>query len=114
MLKRICKYCGKEFGTNKSAQMYCTKQCQIKANYKPPKKQLQYICEFCGGKFRSDRKKKYCSDICRERACRHLKTKSQRNKPTLSLEDINALARAEGLTYGQYFARYGYGMEGVK
>lgn len=54
--------------------------------------------------FESDRKKKYCSDDCRIRAYR--KSLARRKKPKLTLAEVNALARAEGLNYGLYVAKY--------
>lgn len=65
--------------------------------------------------------KKYCCAECREKArfkkkaeeCKKPKVKSEKNAVrrknrlgSLSIEQINKRARAEGLTYGQYVAKY--------
>ena len=71
-------------------------------------------CEMCGGSFPASRRSvKYCSDPCRKEANRkHAaeRTKSPYEKKEKEMKmdrisEINALARAEGLTYGKYVAR---------
>ena len=71
----------------------------------------EYSCGWCAVKFLSERKKKYCSKDCRFRANGQLKTVpyTLTKKPTRTLAEVNAEARALGLTYGQYFNRFGYG-----
>lgn len=67
-------------------------------------------CEQCGQSFPASRRSvKYCSDECRKRKnlenskSTYEKKKKEMKKDRIS--EINALARAEGLTYGQYVAR---------
>ena len=114
MATRNCKHCGKEFDTDKNSQTYCSVKCRKLERRKNARVEhaqtLPGICAFCGAKFTGDRKKKYCCDDCRIRHNKRLKPKP-RNKPAQSIADINALARAEGLSYGQYVAKYGYGKE---
>lgn len=106
-----CPVCGKVFVRTHNAQKHCSAECRIKYysqkkvkdHYRPPK---MYECAWCGKFFDSDRKKKYCCDECRIKA--YQKRPTRRKKPKLSLAEVNALAREEGLTYGQYFAKYGY------
>lgn len=53
---------------------------------------------------------KYCSNQCRidDRAKGGKKAKlKQAKKKAAEFADINEAARAEGLTYGQYVAKYG-------
>lgn len=67
-------------------------------------------CEICGAVItvRSDREK-YCSKTCADKAkCRNNKKPPKEAlsnaKPALSIAEIAKLARAAGMTYGQYVA----------
>ena len=73
-------------------------------------------CPVCGNFFIGGNNKKYCSAECREKARRKM-TGEGRKKPkenkeckrkigVLSIGEVNRRARAEGLTYGQYMAKY--------
>ena len=100
-----CRNCGKEFVRERNCQKYCSVQCRDEY-YKKENRNLtnKYECKWCGKTFISDRKKKYCSAECRNKA-QHPRKGPKKVK--LSLAAINALARAEGLNYGQYVAKYG-------
>lgn len=101
----ICRNCGEEFVRKTPAQKYCCVECRdeycLKKRHNFTNK---YECKWCGEIFESDRKKKYCSEKCR---CKAQHPKKGPKKVKLSLAAINALARAEGLNYGQYVAKYG-------
>jgi ribosomal protein L20 len=81
-------------------------------------------CEWCKKDFEPPRRcTKYCSSECRKAAVakaateraekRKLKDlenarkKLERNADKLSISEVNALAREEGLTYGKYLAKHG-------
>lgn len=115
-----CLYCGKPikitFGRPKK---YCNKLCRI--NYHLEKRQKNrgpLYCECCG-KLLTGNQRKYCSIECKngynngmyrnpesEIKAQEPK-KSGKPKMTLSLSEVNALARKEGLKYGEYVAKYG-------
>ena len=83
--QRECKHCGKLFLPSGGAQKYCSKECcdeeaKIRDN---------------ANREQSEQNKKI-----RE----YLKESSKRRK---ILVNINAEAKKEGLTYGQYVARHG-------
>lgn len=115
-----CRQCGKEikitFGRRK---VFCSDECS-KAFYRKGEQH----CVVCG-EVLSGRRRSYCSDECRYKgkiAFQREKNKEEYKKPKAeerpkrkrgrpkkkpSLADINARARTEGLTYGQYCAKYG-------
>lgn len=111
-----CKYCGKEIKIGfKKRTSFCSDECRRKF-YSPRK---IFNCIVCGKKL-VGRQRQFCSAECRLKD----KAKSQqaknkeiykavkmkprvRHKPKMSIEEINAKARAEGLNYGQYVAKYG-------
>lgn len=71
------------------------------------------ICKYCGKEFYGKIRAEYCSDECRhqvqlEQKRRYREKKNRNHKRDLSLTNLAALARNEGLTYGQYVAKYGY------
>lgn len=80
--KRICPICGKvaEFNTRK--RLYCSEECSKKAN-------AQYSYEYVKA-WRADKK-----------------SRSKRiTKNTATLNEILVAAEKEGLSYGQYVAKY--------
>lgn len=115
--ERQCPVCKKEFVPFQSAQKYCCVECRVAyyANLRK-KENNRYECSYCGTIFESDRRKKYCSVKCqrkgkgsnkRTRKGSNKCTPKQEKKSKLSLAQINELARAEGLNYGPYVAKYG-------
>ena len=104
-----CLCCGKEFIRKKNAQKHCSAECrrkwnsgkEAKAKYYPK----TYTCGWCGIIFESEHKRKYCSDECRILSLAG--RRKSRKRPALSLEEVAVLSRKEGLSYGQYVAKYG-------
>ncbi len=114
-----CRICGKEIKVGFKRKIFCSKECSdLFYGYKTERKTNCVIC----GKPLVGRQRSYCSDECKSVA----KTKSQQaenkveyKKPkaepkpkvkkqkTLTISQVNELARAEGLNYGQYVAKYG-------
>lgn len=69
MLKKYCKFCGKEFYTNIKQQKFCCPSCKTKFNCS----EYSLICKFCGKEFISNRANaKYCSRSCSSKAQEHL------------------------------------------
>lgn len=137
-MKKICKYCKKEFVTHSNSQIFCKAECRnlfyskeqfaIKKclgcgkEYKPNACNQQYcsiecrnrkkprFCLFCGSKLNGVQKK-YCNSKCRNeylKANKNTVTRKAIRRKKTSLADINKKARSEGLSYGQYMAKYGY------
>ncbi len=108
---KICPFCQVEFFTEKNAQVYCCDRCRRGAFAKKKRegnKSRVFTCAYCGNTFTSDKKQKYCCEKCRLIAYGRITAKPKaRKKPKLSLAQINELARAEGMNYGQYVAKYG-------
>lgn len=98
--KSICVFCGKEF-VKKTPSVYCSPEC--KRSFLEDTI-LKATCKVCGKKFTpTPHLKKFCSETCRELALHH-KIEIARNlvAKEKSLAEINALARANGLSYGKY------------
>ena len=113
MTTRICKGCEKEFTTEQHAQKFCSANCRVQ--YFRRLKTLgtrTFTCELCGEAFESAKKRRFCTPECRLKAERG--GKKAKKKPKLSLEKAAKLSREEGLTYGQYFLKYGYEGESRK
>lgn len=110
-INKKCVACGKEFTPNRGKQIYCSAECRIKRNSNKRKiecTQRKFICQYCKKVFVSKMKKKYCSFECCTKANTKTKTKTRRRItafPSLSIEQINKLAREQGLTYGQYMTK---------
>lgn len=80
MIEGKCEYCGKFFrrnrGRSRDAGRFCSRQCSRKFQRRENDKkrkiiQLKFLyltCEFCGQKFLSIRKSKFCSEKCRAKA----------------------------------------------
>ena len=106
MITRICKCCGKSFTTNSNARMYCNSQCAKAKKVKQPIL-WSYTCNWCGLKFKAERKRKYCTEDCRERSYGRRKGRTHTEQPDLSIAEINRLAKEAGLSYGKYCVKYG-------
>ena len=112
---KICKYCGAEFET-KTVSKWCSDACRLtdskvkELKKKAAKPKIIKTCEYCGIKFEASRQDRlYCSKTCCSKANHNIangKPKTPPKKPKYSIEDIQRLARAEGLTYGQYMTRH--------
>mgnify|MGYP003314736900 CR=1 FL=1 len=126
---RTCVECGKTFLTHVPSKKTCSDEC---ANMRRRRYAIERnaerrqatrerlgtrICLTCGKEFApSNSNKVCCSSECQKVRDRELVNASnrsirQRNKKAKSSEqqinDINAKAKAMGLSYGQYVARYG-------
>lgn len=99
--KMQCPVCGSIFERNRPNQYYCSVKCR-----KQNSKKAFYHCEYCGKVYEQAYTSKYCSEECKNKARAHTK-KRGRPKKKLTLAEIDRLAKAEGLTYGQYVSKYG-------
>ena len=126
---RICEVCGKEFESKVSAEC-CSKNCYARRWRKnnPREKTVKKIgkCIICGKEFEQKRETHLCcskkcrkkhydeqnrirSQKWREEHSEEIKKKRNKGKEKSNHEkiaDIAIAARAEGLTYGQYVAKY--------
>ena len=122
-----CLNCGKElkFTFREKIKKFCSDSCKNKYHSKLKSNKILH-CLVCGKELEG-RKRRYCSDECYHKAqlkrqrflneVEYKKSKAEvkeapkkkrgRPKKKLSIADINKLARAEGLNYGQYVAKYG-------
>lgn len=114
---KVCKYCGKEMKIGFAKQSkFCCVECR-RAYYKKKPVENAY-CEVCG-KPLTGTQTKYCSYECRKKATgkkqcenkdRHKKPpmveRKKAKKPSLSLEELAALSKAEGLSAGQYCIKH--------
>lgn len=128
-MERTCIECGKTFLTHIASKKTCSDECAnmrrrmyaIKRNAERREATRERIgtriCAICGKEFSPNQPAKVCcSPECqRERDRERIRVSNrsiqQRNKKVKSSEqqinDINAKAKALGLSYGQYVARYG-------
>lgn len=119
-----CRMCDKEIKIGFKRKIFCSKKCSdLFYGYKTDRKTNCVIC----GKPLTGRQRSYCSDECKrkgkiEREIKEHKyeykkpqaeevkcepKKRGRPKKKLSISEVNELARAEGLNYGQYVSKYG-------
>lgn len=119
-----CLLCGKNIETTKrkNIRKFCSPACKTKYHsvkyiLEKNKKRKNFECVVCGKKL-TGRNYRYCSNACRLEAkrstyneeCRKPQaenTTPEKEKPKYTLAQIEALARAEGLKYGEYVAKYG-------
>jgi hypothetical protein len=59
---RTCRACGKQFGSYRGKNEYCSKSCKAKAQQE---KRVMTACRHCGWSFAGAVGQKYCSDGCR-------------------------------------------------
>lgn len=119
-----CAYCGTEFKhTFRGPKKFCSKECGMK--FHNEKNAKGKICKVCGKHFKGGRIY-YCSPECAAVAARENVKKStladlaemkqmrtapkpkKPKKPKISAAEVETIARAEGLSYGQCVAKYGY------
>ena len=121
----ICINCGEHFKIKfRSNEKYCSPEC-CRQFYKNKNKEKKF-CLICGKEL-SGRQRAYCSPECtyqskinywkdrnkdeykkpKAEVKEEPKRKRGRPKKVPTINDINALAKAEGLTYGQYCAKHG-------
>jgi len=69
---RKCKRCNKEYVPNKVHQKYCSRSCQLVAQYKRQCKKITYLCTYCGSPHHpqriNDKRKKTNNHFC-SRSC---------------------------------------------
>lgn len=132
--KKKCAYCGKEFDA-KPSQRYCCDRCADRGYQENRRKRLaltstRYIdkpesertktCPICGKKFVAKTPSKvFCSSTCRDKHAKKRKAQYDYNKGVAlekpyvkhkpkhdsHIEDINAVAKAHGMTYGKWQAQ---------
>lgn len=108
-----CKHCGKEMLYSFGRRLFCSDECS--------KAYSNRKCKICG-KTLTGNQRKYCSNECKRKGKskyeydyhkdQYKKPKAEtkpqkKKKPALSIAEINKLARAEGLNYGQFVGKYG-------
>jgi hypothetical protein len=117
-ITKICAYCKLPFDTNRNAQQYCSLSCSSSSRktrdeeyYIRKQLSLKMECAFCGKTFVHGRRKQYCSNECRLQAngrggLKDYLSDVKHAKPDIPADEVERRARAEGLTYGQYVAKY--------
>ena len=109
-----CKRCGKEVEkTSKSKQIFCSKECSVKWNQEEGKRKraeehgIKFKCHICGKPLEGSQKK-YCL-ACKEYISKATETKPapKKKRKVMSISEINTLALAEHLSYGEYVMKYG-------
>ena len=117
-----CKYCGEKIKIHFGKQtLFCSDKCRKAYYYRYGRTNKK--CAVCGQEL-TGRKRSYCSTECARKAKskyeyeyhkdQYKKPKAEatskkrgRRKKTDPIAEINAKARAEGLSYGQYVGKYG-------
>ena len=119
-----CLYCGKPLKISFARpKKYCNKKCRVNYNYEKKKKideenkknKGPLYCECCG-KLLTGRQRKYCSLECKngynngsyKNPFPEIKAQKPKKsgKPKMSLSEVIALAKKEGLTYGKYCEKH--------
>lgn len=114
MMTKSCKCCGEYFTTAKNAQAYCLR-CSKEKRRKSTKvtiKAIDGVCAWCGAKFISDRKRKYCSRDCQVRAKRAKPKPRKKSTNFMSIEEVAKASKEMGISAGEYMTKYCYGKEG--
>ena len=108
-----CPVCGNEF-EKAGAKKFCSAKCRkarnkenIRKNHQVYKSPKRFECGWCGLFFESKKKEDYCCEECRQKGENRKRSRGRRTKNTLSIDAIAVAARKEGLSYGQYVAKYG-------
>ena len=127
---RICSECGKPYDSNVASKLTCSKECSEARRLKrvaeknareraATRERLGVkICATCGKEFAPSHSTKVCcSPACQKERERQMakvgwlnvkQTKAKKPKSNQErITDINTKAKAMGLSYGQYVARYG-------
>lgn len=119
-----CLQCGAKLKTStRKPPKFCRIECRNKYYYEKKKGEKNLFCIACGKEL-SGRQTKYCGEECQKKTLNarmyeqrkeefdefkeyKKPTPKKRTKPKMSIAKVNELARAEGLNYGQYVAKYG-------
>lgn len=132
MVKRICAICGKEF-ESRFARKYCSEECAMEAKRRGArqywkdtylrvgKHTFTCVCRWCGEKFEAGSatgkvcKKPECQRMQRLYASKNSVQRKQliasnklanKDKKLLAIRGVVREATAQGLSYGEYVARY--------
>lgn len=104
---KVCRICGKEFVTRKSAQVYCD-TCRAVKDVKPKGGFVELVCPSCGTKFtRRNCNQVYCSKYCYEHRNKkdgYLDTYNMRSYALYAqsrLAKCAKIAKEAGMTYGE-------------
>lgn len=121
---KFCKHCGKEMpiAFNKRS-VYCSNECYKKHRSTIINRGREHthcvVCgkyltghqkKFCGAKCKLEERKKYLEEyheIYKKPKAEEKPKKRGRPKKVLTIAQINEMARAEGMNYGAYCAKYG-------
>ncbi len=127
---RECSECGRPYISNVASKLTCSKECsEIRRLRRVEEKNARAraatrerlgvkICATCGKEFSPNHPSKVCcSPVCQRERERKMaregwasfkQTKAKKPKTSeQQIIDINAKAKAMGMSYGQYVARYG-------
>ena len=125
-MKKICVICGKEFITTNKQKKSCSHVCQDELSRQTTRKWYEAHkrgnakqdlpkrrCLYCGELYHPNRSDQlYCSRECRQKDYSKQRKWDRPKKKRIrkvtknndSITDIAKLARAAGMTYGQYVA----------
>lgn len=94
-----CRTCGIKFKTDATHKVYCSTECRIEGEAKDNNRVHMCTCLTCGTIFRAVSDNiKYCSDKC---------DKSKRKTQSkLTVNEVARRAKDEGISYGEYVAKY--------
>ena len=99
MEKKVCIECGIAFVPMARNQITCSKECSLKRRRRREKAWREE--EYKSYRKTCKENQHTHSGKCREKR----KAEARRRKPGRSLAETAALARAAGMSYGQYMAR---------
>ena len=108
-IEKICPTCGEPFKVTEATskyRTYCSLECRNKSYKKDGNEKIYHNCEWCGKTLPQNCTVKYCSAECEVKATRKSAKKRGRKKKVLSLDEVSKLAKAKGLSYGQYVNKY--------
>ena len=109
---KTCKQCGKEFVvTGKGKHEFCCSDCRVKWFHEEKmRKRLEARankkCAMCGGPMTGNGRK-YCLSCRGKLSKATIENAKIHKRKALSINEINALALAEHLSYGEYVHKYG-------
>lgn len=94
-----CRTCGIKFKPDSTHKVYCSTECRIEGEAKDNRRIHMCTCLTCGTIFKAVSDNiKYCSEQC---------DKSKRKTQSkLSVIEVARRAKDEGMSYGEYVAKY--------
>ena len=94
-----CRTCGIKFKLDATHKVYCSAECRIEGEAKDNRRVHMCTCLTCGTIFRAVSDNiKYCSDKCDK--------SKQKTQSILSVNEVARRAKEEGISYGEYVAKY--------